>query len=142
MKIVVGIFSLFIFSACHTSKPVQSTEDTKRSNNEEQQNINLLTDSDALQWPLIGIAVNQKGGAVLLYQDQHYWIDGLNSWPESYLNQQVKVWGTLEYRNDAPVFLDTTTVISQGIPVETKEDYRSQAQRLWIVDANYKLVNQ
>ncbi|MBX2970709.1 MAG: hypothetical protein KF803_15160 [Cyclobacteriaceae bacterium] len=45
---------------------------------------------------LTGIARNGKGGALLQTTDGVFYIDGLSTWNEGLLNQQVEVTGSVE----------------------------------------------
>ncbi|MBI3135352.1 MAG: hypothetical protein HYZ14_11815 [Bacteroidetes bacterium] len=106
-----------------------------------QKNVRLLTDEPvSVEMPITGIAQNQKGGAVLVTKTQTYWIDGLTSWDDQWVDRPVRVWGDLMIRNDNPVFLDTSEIVSQGIPVETEEELNAQRSRYWIINATYELV--
>lgn len=136
------LFIGFVLSACRETKEIQTTnsEDvsTQRDTSSGQKSINMLTDK--IEMPIIGIAQNQKGGAVLIKDNQTFWIDKLSSWDDKYLNNPVKVWGEIEYRNDAPVFVDTSETISQGIPVESEAEKERLSTRIWIINAHYELV--
>ena len=143
MKQIYILTVVIIFTNCHATKSPQSAENnsnTIRDTTVNQKSLGLLSDSIHVAWPVIGTATNQKGGAVVLSQNKTYWIDGLYSWPDKFLNQQVKIWGDLELRYDAPVFIDTSTTVSQGIPVVSESDMLRQSQRFWIVNAKYELL--
>jgi hypothetical protein len=103
-----------------------------------QKELGLIRDSIVM--PLTGIAHNQKGGAVVVVEDVTYWIDGLMSWEDRFVGNPVRVYGEVIVRNDNPVFLDTGSVISQGIPVESEKSLRANQQRFWIVNAKYELL--
>lgn len=89
---------------------------------------------------VIGIAYNQKGGAVVDVKNTIYWIDGLHSWEDRFLEKPVRVWGDWVVRYDNPVFLDTGTIIQQGIPVSSQEELEAQKTRNWILNASYEPV--
>lgn len=132
--------AFFILANCHSGKTdveninVLSERDTSSG----QKDLNLLTDS--IPMPILGVAQNQKGGAVLDTDNGTYWIDGLDYWNDYLVGQPIRVWGEVVVRNDNPVFLDTGVIVSQGIPVESEEELRAKQQRTWIVNARYELV--
>lgn len=113
-----------------------------RDSSGTQKEIRVIGDiSSKEQITLYGIAQNQKGGAVLISDSDTYWIDGLLSWPDSVFDRLVVVSGYLQIRDDNPVFLDTSLVISQGIPVESEAEREKNLNRKWIVEANYHLAH-
>lgn len=138
---LVAFIVAFLIVSCKETKDIQSTKTetlTLRDTSTGQKNMNLLTDK--IEMPIIGIAQNQKGGAVLIKDNQIFWIDKLLSWDDKYLNNPVKVWGEIEYRNDAPVFVDTSEIISQGIPAENEAEAERLSTRIWLINAHYELV--
>ena len=111
---------------------------TTRDTSAGQKELGLIRDSIVM--PLTGIAYNQKGGAVVVVEDVTYWIDGLMSWEDRFVGNPVRVYGEVIVRNDNPVFLDSGSVISQGIPVESEKSLRAHQQRFWIINARYELL--
>lgn len=123
----------------HNAAPEESVVNT-RDTSAGQKEITLLQDEHKPTMPLIGKAQNQKGGAVLVHESGTYWIEGLNSWSNEYQDQPVRVWGEIVLRSDNPVFLDTSEVVSQGIPVETQAQLETNQNRYWIINATYERV--
>lgn len=143
LKMRVFILSLpfFFILSCTTGKNSEQNNEVPiavRDTSSGQKELGLIRDSIVM--PLTGIAQNQKGGAVLIANDVTYWIDGLMSWEDRYSGQPVRVWGEVIVRNDNPVFLDTSEIISQGIPVESEKNLRANQQRFWIINAKYELI--
>lgn len=144
MKAAVHFISILflLLSSCSETREIQPSNSeevsTQRDTSSGQKNINLLT--DPIEFPIIGIAQNQKGGAVVIKDNQTYWIQDLLSWPDDVVGKPVKIWGEIDIRNDAPVFIDTSNVISQGIPVENAEEANRVSKRIWIIIHHYELV--
>lgn len=126
--------SLFLL-ACSPQKETVNDDSTP-----EPLNVNI---SGPMQVTIEGTAHNRKGGAVVLnvVNQQDYWIEDLDFWPDSLVNQTVIVTGILEQRSDAPVFMDTSELKSQGIPVYSEDQAEEASKRLWIKNANWKLKN-
>ncbi|MBK9592407.1 MAG: hypothetical protein IPO32_13250 [Crocinitomicaceae bacterium] len=141
MRLLFISLPFLVFWSCTTSKnSTQNNETTVavRDTSAGQKEVGLIRDSIVM--PLTGIAHNQKGGAVVVVDNVTYWIDGLLSWEDRYAGNPVRVWGEVIVRNDNPVFLDTGSVISQGIPVESEKSLRAHQQRFWIINARYELL--
>lgn len=141
MRFLILLLPCFVLLTCNNPKhSIQNntTPVSVRDTSSGQKELGLIRDS--VQMPLTGIAQNQKGGAVVVANDVTYWIDGLTSWDDRFANKPVRVWGEVIVRNDNPVFLDTGSVISQGIPVESEKSLRANQQRFWIVNARYELI--
>ncbi len=90
---------------------------------------------------ITGTAYDRKGGAVVATDSIHYWIENKNFWENEFLNKKVIIKGTLVKRNDNPVFLDTSEIKSQGIPVYSKEQLEAQKGRFWIKNAKVNLAD-
>jgi hypothetical protein len=145
MKIFPVLFGLAVLVACKSGKndatEVTIDPSTGRTGTTEQTSIGLIGETDSLpKMPVTGIAQNHKDGAVLATKTQDYYIQNLHSWEDRYLENPVRVWGDVEIRYDAPVFLDTSEIVSQGIPVESEEEMKRQSKRYWIVNAKWELV--
>jgi hypothetical protein len=146
MKIIPAIAIIALFVSCKSGK--DSAEETNitdttngRNVTDGQTSIDLIGETDSLpEMPVIGIAQNHKDGAVLDAKSHLFYIQDLHSWEDRYLGNPVRVWGDVEIRYDAPVFLDTAEIVSQGIPVESEEELKRQSKRYWIVNAKYELV--
>ena len=139
MKILQTIVCLFLIG-CTSTEDTSSQEklpsDTSKVNQEETSSI------ETEEMEVVGIAANRKGGAVVISNTngEHYWLEGLDSWSEEFHNKEVAVTGQLEERSDAPIFMDTSEIKSQGIPVYNEEQMESQAKRFWIINPSYQLV--
>lgn len=85
---------------------------------------------------ITGIAYNRKGGAVVQSNADaiHYWIEDLASWEPEQHGQPVTVTGTIEKRDDNPVFINSgnPNEVKQGIPVTDEVEYEKQKTRFWI----------
>jgi hypothetical protein len=141
MRLIILTIPILFFLSCTTGKNSEQSNDVPiaiRDTSSGQKELGLIRDSIAM--PLTGIAHNQKGGAVVEVDNVTYWIDGLMSWENRYIDQPVRIWGEVIVRNDNPVFLDTGKIISQGIPVESEESLRANQQRFWIIHAKYELI--
>ncbi len=88
--------------------------------------------TDFKQVEISGTAYDRKGGAVVATDSVHYWIENKDYWEDEFLNKKVIVKGTLVKRNDNPVFLDTSEIKSQGIPVYSKDEYEAQKIKRFI----------
>lgn len=135
--------SIFFFAGCSTSQNGHTPITEKIEEEDTSVNIPRINVPDMnITVTIRGIAVNRKGGAVVISNEngKHYWIDGLDSWPDEYNDMPVAVKGQLEERNDAPVFMDTSEIKSQGIPVHSEEEAENQSKRTWILNATYELV--
>ena len=140
---VSAIIVTLLFASCNPGKEVNSSVDqnTERDTTSNQKTMMLLNDSlPQVEWPILGVAENRKGGAVLIADNTTYWIDSLYSWNDEVVGKQIKVWGELMIRDDNPVFLDNGNLVSQGIPVETEEELKAQANRLWILNMRFEPV--
>lgn len=89
-----------------------------------------------------GTAYNRKGGAVVATDSLHYWIEGKSYWEDKYLNKTVIVKGELLLRNDNPVFLDTSEIKVQGIPVGIHENIENNRKRYWLKDVKISLAKE
>ncbi len=141
MRLFILSLPFLVLLSCTASK--NSTQNNEvsisaRDTSAGQKELGLIRDSIVM--PITGIAQNQKGGAVIVTDNVTYWVDGLMSWDDRYTGQPVRVWGEVIVRNDNPVFLDTGNIISQGIPMESKESLRANQQRFWIINAKYELL--
>lgn len=126
---ITGIFTIIILSFC------SHQEGVPKINNHSKRT--LITDETLAI--VKGIALNRKGGAIVESNSKQYWIDGLDSWEDKYLNKIVIVKGNIENRSDNPVFLDTSDVKVQGIPVNTEEELKNMKSRTWIINAEITL---
>lgn len=146
MKSILVVVAILMIAGCQTSKETTTTESGTTANGRNvpggQTEIGLISETgDSLpKMPITGIAENLKGGATVSTRGERYWIQDLHSWDDRYVDKPVRVWGTIEIRYDAPVFLDTSEIVSQGIPVESEEEMKAQSKRYWIVGAKYELV--
>lgn len=141
MRFLFIFLPFLVFLSCTVSKNTAQNNETTvvvRDTSAGQKEVGLIRDS--ILMPITGIAHNQKGGAVIVADDVTYWIDGLTGWEDRYAGNPVRVWGEVVVRNDNPVFLDTGSVILQGIPVESEKSLRANQQRFWIVNAKYELL--
>lgn len=140
MRLIIPFVVISLLACCKSGKTSVKKEESiaVRDTSSGQKEINLLTDS--VQMPITGIAENRKGGAVLVTDNQTYWIENLHSWDDQLLGRPVRVWGEVIVRSDNPVFLDTSKEVSQGIPVETEQELRGQQNRFWILNPKYELV--
>ena len=129
--------------SCSAGKEITTAEEapatTDRTSTSGQTEINLIEDEILPEMPISGIAQNLKGGATVESEGVRFWIDGLDSWEDALVNKAVTVWGKIEIRYDAPVFMDTSEIKSQGIPVYSEEEMKEQSKRYWIINAVYKL---
>lgn len=126
---ITGIFTIIILSFC------SHQEGVPKINNHSKRT--LITDETLTI--VKGIALNRKGGAIVESNSKQYWIDGLDSWEDKYLNKIVIVKGNIENRSDNPVFLDTNDVKVQGVPVNTEEELKNMKSRTWIINAEITL---
>ena len=146
MKTHTAFIIALLLLSCKPGKDTTAETDitgtTERYTTSDQTSIGLIIDEgDSLpQMPVTGVAENLKGGATINTKTHRFWIDDLMSWEDRYLGNPVRVWGDIEIRYDAPVFLDTSENVSQGIPVESEEEMKRQSKRYWIVNAKYELV--
>ncbi|MCP4439851.1 MAG: hypothetical protein GY810_12980 [Aureispira sp.] len=63
-----------------------------------------------------GLALDRKGGAVVEVGTRHYWIMGVHSWDDEYLNQTVCVEGILSVYTDPAIFIiKEDEPIKQGV---------------------------
>jgi|TARA_B100001964_G_C14178724_1_gene575129 hypothetical protein len=86
-----------------------------------------------------GMAHDRKGGAVIVTDSVHYWVDGRDYWEDEFSNKEVVAIGKIVIRGDNPVFLDTSEVKSQGIPVSTVEQLEANRNRHWIIISKIEL---
>lgn len=141
MRLFIFSLPFLVLLSCTAGKNSTENNETTvsvRDTSSGQKELGLIRDSIVM--PLTGIAQNQKGGAVLIANDVTYWIDGLMSWDDRYSGQPVRIWGEVIVRNDNPVFLDTSEIISQGISEKSEESLRANQQRFWIINAKYELI--
>ncbi|MBK7129219.1 MAG: hypothetical protein IPM74_08130 [Crocinitomicaceae bacterium] len=142
---VYTLLVVIFFTSCNSGKElnVSGDQQVQRDTISNQKKVMLLNDSlPQVEFPISGIAENRKGGAVLIADQTTYWIENLYSWDDKVVSKQIKVWGDLVIRNDNPVFLDTGDIVSQGIPVETEEELKAQANRFWILNMRFELVDE
>lgn len=139
MRLILICLSTLLLSCKSGKNSEKNTVVETRDTSGEQIVIKEFKDS-GIQMPIEGIAYNQKGGAVVQTETETFWIDGLHSWGAEYEGKKVAVWGDVMMRNDNPVFLDTGKIVSQGIPVHSEKEMRSQQSRTWIVNARYELI--
>lgn len=92
---------------------------------------------------LIGIAANEKPGAVILVDSMTYFIDLMDSWPDKMLDKKVIVYGDIVKRLNPYVFIAKTPeerASRQGIPVDNKEEYERMKYNYFIIKTSYKEV--
>ena len=135
---------IFAFISCKEGKEANMEEvvTNDRTTTTEQTPINQLESTEEIlpEMPLSGLAQNLKGGATVESNGQRFWIDGLASWDDHYADKPVKVWGEIVIRYDAPVFMDTSELVSQGIPVYSEEEMKEKSKRYWIINPKYELI--
>jgi len=141
------IYSTIIFGAlaCGAGKnavteSVAPIPERTSTNNQTQIEQVETTDEKFHEMPMIGLPVNLKGGAVFVCDGTHYWVDGLDYWEDKFLEKPIKIWGDIVIRYDAPVFMDTSKLVSQGIPVYSEEEMKAKSKRYWIINHKYELV--
>lgn len=143
-KIFIYPVIIFALISCKEGKEANMEEvvSTDRTTTTEQTPINQLGSTEEIfpEMPLNGLAQNLKGGATVESNGKRFWIEGLDSWNDQYVDKKVKVWGEIVIRYDAPVFMDTSELVSQGIPVYTEEEMKAQSKRYWIANARYELL--
>ena len=129
-SVLILCIAIIVIGCKSTKTKTPDTKSTERIENNSS-DIKLIK----------GIAYDRKGGAVVEHKSIHYWIEGKDSWEDKYLNKTVIVKGTIVEKNDNPVFLDTSDVKMQGIPVKTEEELQSMSGRLWIINAEISLTD-
>lgn len=140
-------YSIVLFGAiaCGEGKNAvtpENTSTTDRTSTDTQTQIEQVEPGDEKyhEMPMTGLPVNLKGGAVFVCDGTHYWVDGLDYWEDRFLEKPIKIWGEIVIRYDAPVFMDTSELVSQGIPVYSEEEMKAKSKRYWIINSKYELV--
>jgi len=141
-KVFIYTAVIFAIAACKERANAEEIVTNDRTTTTEQTSIDQLesTEEKLPEMPLSGMAQNLKGGATVESNGKRFWIEGLNSWDDQYVDKPVKVWGEIVIRYDAPVFMDTSELVSQGIPVYSEEDMKAQSKRYWIINPKYELI--
>ena len=91
---------------------------------------------------LRGVAMNRKGGAVLVVGETHVWIEGLLSWPDgdrAIDGRTITVEGTLDEDHNLPVFVPKKDEpLVQGIPVPDGTDLHEASHRYILRNARWQ----
>ena len=92
---------------------------------------------------LRGVAMNRKGGAVLVVGEEHVWIDGLPAWPEGYYRggdrgRRLTVTGILHQDRGLPVSVyKKGDPIVQAVMYPEGTDLEKASQRFVLRDAEW-----
>lgn len=101
---------------------------------------------------LRGMAMDRKGGAVLVVGKAQVWIDDLHAWPAGYYKggdrgRRITVTGVLDRDHGLPVFVEDPVpenaefehdgVHLQGIPVPAGTDLDEASERFVLRDAQW-----
>lgn len=121
MKYLLIVLVFLTSCSINKNKTKESMENTRKKNTLEEYIV------------ITGMAYNRKGGAIIELDSIHYWIDGMEYWEDEYVNKKVTVKGQINIRDDNPVFLDTSDIKMQGIPVYSEEELNNNLYRTWLI---------